>query len=137
MPKVLGYLLKALGAVAGLLILGIGYVVYSFSTPLKTVHISSGQAGVFTIGETKEQILTRLPSEIFSPRPKPAKCPKNWLEVSNMNTMERACLLSSDSWVEGISSTRSSCPEKTDINTELRFVSGKLSEVITECWRPK
>jgi hypothetical protein len=128
---------KVLGAFVGLAILGAGYVAYSLSTPVKTVRFSNGTAGAFAIGETKETILSRLPDETFSPRPKPKECPKNWIEVSNMSATEKACLLSTDTWMEGNSSTRGACPENTDVNTELRFTNGKLSEVVTECWRSK
>lgn len=137
MPKVLGTLLKLLAAAAGLLVVVVGYIVYSFTTPLKTVRVYSGSAGVFTIGATKEDILSHLANEVFSPQPKPTECPKNWIEVSKMSSIERTCLLSTDTWIEGISSTRAVCPEQSDVRTELRFVSGKLSSVLTECWRPK
>ena len=137
MSRALVTVLKVLGVVVALVILGAGYVTYSLSTPLKTVRFSNGTAGAFAIGETKETILSRLPDETFSPRPKPMECPKNWIKVANMNATEKACLLSTDTWMEGISSTRSACPENTDVNTELRFKNGKLSEVVTECWRPK
>jgi len=137
MRKVLALVVKALGVIVGLLILGVGYVAYSFSTPLKTARVSSGRAGAFIIGETKEQALARLPNGVFSPQPKPIECPKNWIVVSNMSMTERTCLLSTDVWIDGTSSTKDVCPSRTDVNTELRFKGGKLSHVITECRRPK
>jgi hypothetical protein len=108
-----------------------------FRYPLKTVHVTEGVVGNFAIGETKEWILSRLPGETFSPRPKPNACPMNWLDVSKLTETERACLLKTDTWEEGISSTRASCPEHVDVETILRFKDGKLSEVVTKCWRPE
>lgn len=105
--------------------------------PLKTVRVSEGVAGNFTIGETKEQILSWLTNEMFSPQPKPMACPVNWLNVSTLTKTERTCLLTTDTWEEGVSSTRASCPERVDVNTVLRFSNDRLSEVVTECWEPQ
>jgi hypothetical protein len=129
------YGLMVLTAIATLAISGCDVL---FTYPLKTVHVTERVAGNFTIGETKEMILSRLPGETFSPLPKAVACRKNWLDVSTLTETERTCLLKSDTWEEGSSSTRASCPEKrVDVRTTLRFKNEKLFEVVTECWRPQ
>ena len=137
MPKAIWTVLKILAGIVGVAIVVVGYMVYSYSVPIKTIRITEGNAGAFTIGETKENILSRLPNATFSPRPKPMECPKNWIEVSTMTDTQRHCLLTTDTWTEGISSSRSLCPEHVDVNTNLQFKEGKLIEVITECWHPQ
>ena len=122
---------------AAIATLAIGGCDVIFGYPLKTLHVTEGVAGNFAIGETKERILSRLPGETFSPLPKPAACPKNWLDVSTLTETQRTCLLKTDTWDEGISSTRASCPEHVDVRTTLRFKNEKLFEVVTECWRPQ
>ena len=126
---------KTIGATLALAALG--GCSYLWLEPMKTVRVTQGTAGEFDIGETKEQILSRLPSETFSPQPKPTACPMNWLKVSTLSQAERACLLSSDMWIEGVSSTRSLCPSYSDVSTKLYFVEGKLARVETDCMRPK
>ena len=96
-----------------------------------------GAAGPFEIGETKESLLARLPAEVYSPQPKPAECPKNWIEVSAMTGVERRCLLSSDSWIEGVSYTRALCPAHVDIETTLDFKDEKLLRLTQVCRRPE
>jgi hypothetical protein len=77
------------------------------AVPIRWIHITSGHAGIFDIGETRESIIARLSNESFSPQPKPLECPRNWIGVSDMTATERNCLLSSDVWIEGVSSMRS------------------------------
>ena len=61
---------------------------YHYAFPVGTVAISRGTAGLFQIGETKESLLSRLRDEIYSLRPKPSQCPKNWIEVSKATDIE-------------------------------------------------
>ena len=132
-------LLIALGIAVAMTIAGVGYYYYSFlaSRPLWSFRVSTGHIGPFIIGETKEQLLNRLPNESFAPEPKPSACPKNWLEASKLSKTERLCLILTDIWVEAIPSTKSHCPVHTSINTKLRFEGGRLYEVTTECWVPE
>jgi hypothetical protein len=116
-----------------------GCALYSYvlDRPYKIVRTSSGQAGAFTIGESKDEIILRARNESFSPRPKPMACPKNWIEVSKMSEAEKECLLSADAWEVGLSPVRAACPQGASVSTKLHFTNGKLSEVITECWPAK
>ena len=137
MPNAIRIVLKILAGVIVVATLVLCYTVYSYSVPMKTIRITTGKAGVFSIGETKENILSRLPNETFSPQPKPTECPINWIEVSKMTGTQRRCLLATNIWTEGISSTSSLCPENVDVYANLQFKEGKLVEVTTECWRPQ
>lgn len=122
--------------VVGALMLSV-LVYYWLVAPIRIVRIDRGVAGPFEIGETKEALLARLPVEVYSPQPKPRECPKNWIEVSSMTGVERGCLLSRDSWIEGISYTRALCPAHVDIQTTLDFKDDKLSRVTQVCRRPE
>ena len=125
-------LLRAvLGLIAAPLVLYFIWGLY-MSLPVRWIHINSGHAGVFDMGETRESIIARLPHESFSPQPKPPECPRNWIGVSDMTATEKNCLLSSDVWIEGASSMRSQCPY-LDMETTLRFRSNRLASVTTTC----
>jgi hypothetical protein len=124
-----------------LLAVGIASVVplgyYLLVIPARTVRVDSGAAGPFIIGERKDALLSRLPDESYSPQPKPRECPRNWIKVAGMSEVERQCLISADSWIEGISYTRASCPPHVDIQTTLDFKDEKLVSVRQVCRRPE
>lgn len=108
------------------------YVIFYSAVPVRWINVKSGHVGVFEIGETQESIISRLPGESFSPQPKPPQCPRNWIEISNMTGTESNCLLSTDVWIEGVSSMRSQCPN-LDMETTLRFQNKRLASVTTVC----
>lgn len=110
----------------------VGFVIYYMTVPVRTLRTETGRTGVFEIGESKQEMLDRLPQEIFSPQPKPLECPKNWIEVAAMTDTERTCLLSRDVWIEGVSTLRSQCPG-LDMQTTLQFKRGRLASVTTVC----
>jgi hypothetical protein len=123
--------------IAGALVLvPVGYFAYVlffyWSVPVRWIYIKNAHAGVFEIGETQESIISRLPEESFSPQPKPPDCPRNWIGISDMTATERNCLLSTDVWIEGVSSMRSQCPN-LDMVTTLRFQDKRLASVTTVC----
>lgn len=108
------------------------YGIYYTTVPLRTLRTETGRTGVFEIGELKQEILDRLPQETFSPQPKPQECPKNWIEVGGMTDTERKCLLSTDVWIEGVSTLREQCPG-LDMETTLQFKRSRLAAVTTVC----
>jgi hypothetical protein len=108
------------------------YVIFYSAVPVRWINIKRGHAGVFEIGETQESIIARLPGESFSPQPKPPECARNWIDISDMTGTERNCLLSTDEWIEGVSSMRSQCPS-LDMETTLRFHDKRLASVTTVC----
>jgi hypothetical protein len=110
----------------------IAYEIYCTAVPVRWIYVKSGHAGVFEIGETQGAIISRLPDESFSPQPKPPECPRNWIGSSDMTVTERNCLLSTDVWIEGVSSMRSQCPN-LDMETTLRFKDKRLASVTTVC----
>ena len=116
--------------------IAIGYALYTYNEPVKVLEISSGQAGGFLIGETKESILSRLPYESFSPQPKPAECPVNWIEIKGMSSVQMNCLLKVNVWEVG-SGIKELCPEKTDFFATLLFSNNKIEKVKIRCTRPE
>jgi hypothetical protein len=134
MPKALSITLAASGIVAALAFVGVGYLIFSYfdSKPFVTFHVTSGHYERFKIGETKEQLLARLPSESYALDPKPAACPLNWLAASTISQTQRECLISTDTWILGAPG-KSSCPEWANQETRLRFKHAKVVDVVTSC----
>src|SRR4029077_18850569 len=114
----------------------VGYRIFYMTVPVRTLRTETGRTGVFEIGESKQELLDRLPQEIFSPQPKPVECPKNWIEVSGMTDTARNCLLATDLWIEGVSSMREQCPG-LDMETTLQFKDNRLASVSTVCRQGK
>jgi hypothetical protein len=146
MPPRIRTALKVVAVGFFTLVFLIVYAVYTLTRPKQVFEFTSGRIGDLQLGETKEQILSRLSvgstaapagKQVFSPQPKPAECPVNWIEVSAMSSTEKNCLLKTDVWVEGHSSSRHLCKEPADVHTELRFEANQLAKVTTECWHPK
>ncbi len=132
----IGVLLLTAGALV-VFLAGLLYVTWWYGFPVKTVRMTSGNAGPFVIGQTKEAILATMAGEEFSPRPKPPACPVNWIAVSRMTDTERICLLQTDTWAEGVTYSRSVCPDNLDMFTSLDFKNGRLLSVTTVCRHPK
>jgi hypothetical protein len=123
-------------AIRSAILVGCGFI-SACAMPLKTIHITSGEVGIYSIGETKEDILSKFPNEAFSPQPKPAECPENWISVTTMSNVQKTCLLSSDTWIEGIDSVKHLCPKELDPITTLHFQQNKLDKIAIECWYPE
>lgn len=113
-----------------------GYFLYTFGYPVKVLEITNGKTGNFTIGETKESLLVRLPAEAYSPRPKPTECLTNWIEPKNMTSVQKQCLLSTDEWEIG-NGIKELCPEKTDFFATLYFSSNRVARVKIRCTHPE
>ena len=105
--------------------------------PDRIIDITNGTIGHYTIGETKDGILQRMPNESFSPIPKPTECPVNWIKASEMSPTQHSCLSKASTWQESSYSTKSSCPSGTWPNTKLHFSGKELHRVYIECWPPK
>ena len=135
MNKLLSTSLKLLGVAMLAVAIWVGYIVYSFGQPVKAFDITSGNAGSFVIGETKESLLARLPEQVYSPEPKPAACPANWIEVKVMSPTQKQCLLSTNQWES--SGIKELCPENTDFFATLFFSGSKLVKVGIRCTHPE
>ena len=128
--------LKTIGALVGILLLVFMYEISTVGALFDTIDITNGKVGDLVIGETKEEIFVRLSNQSFSPRPKPTECPANWIKVSEMTSTQKNCLITTDIWQEGVSSTAYLCKQRADVNTILHFLGNKLERVTTECWHP-
>lgn len=113
-----------------------GYLLYTYNEPIKVFEISSGRAGGFLIGETKESILSRLSNESFSPKPKTAECAANWIEIEGMSSVQMNCLLKANEWEVG-SGIKELCPEKTDFFATLIFSNNKIEKIKIRCTHPE
>ncbi|WP_137885157.1 hypothetical protein [Pseudomonas sp. 2FE] len=129
-------LLSILGIVILTAAIAVGYAIYDFGRPVKTLEITEDRAGSFVIGETKEFLLAKLPEQAYSPQPKPVECPVNWIEVKKMGHTQRQCLLNANEWEVGYG-LRELCPEKTDLFTSLFFNDNKLVKIAVRCTKPE
>jgi len=105
-----------------------------YSRPYATFVTQSGAIGDLRIGESKGEILARLPHQSFAINPKPPECPINWIRVSELPDVYRGCLLQVDEWWEGYTSTDSLCVEGGNVNVKLMFDEDRLISITTECW---
>jgi hypothetical protein len=114
------------------------YGIYLFATSpvVKFMRIRHGAFGDLVIGETKEMLLSNLPNEAFSPRPRPSHC-GSWISASTTSSSERTCLMSTNRWDEAVSSGRDRCPEQSEAFTSLEFKKNKLVTITTVCLRRK
>ena len=127
--------LKLIGVVALGAVLFVAYRTYRFGQPVREFQVSSGVAGPFKVGETKQSLLARLPAQSYSPRPKPAACPANWIEPKVMSAIQKQYLLSTDQWVTG--GVKELCPSRTDFFATLFFSGNRVVRVAIRCTPPE
>ncbi len=111
------------------------YVFFVVPWPGETVSettVTSGTVGLYSIGSTKEEIIQKSFNYAFSPRPKPATCPKNWIYIKEMTPTQRECLLKADEWEAGYAGP-GMCKEKEDFHVTLYFSQEKLNSVKIIC----
>lgn len=136
MRKILSALLKALGIVSLAYFIWAGYLLYSFSQPVKVVEIGNGTAGAYVIGETKESILAKFPEESYSAGPGANQCGTTWIKAKTMNAQQKQCLLGAPQWDIG-SGIKSLCPERTNFFATLYFNGSTLVKVGIRCMNPE
>ncbi|WP_027150375.1 hypothetical protein [Methylobacter tundripaludum] len=112
------------------------YVLHEWEKPLAEFEVKNGGLGDFLVGERKEEILQRLPNWSYSPQPKPAECPQNWITPKEMTDVQHSCLVKSDLW--DLSHTNASpCPVRSDEHASLRFEQGRVKTIKVVCTRAK
>ena len=109
-----------------------GPLIYFFSPPIpgqniKIVKVAEGMVGVFQIGQSKREMLNNKDNTFGS-----NLCSPNWISVSEMNSLQRNCLESSDEWVSG-DVGKKYCPEKSNWHTTLYFENKMLKTVEIRC----
>lgn len=132
MKKVAIYTLIA-GALS--IVLFLCYVFFVAPWPGDTVSekiVTSGTVGSYSIGSTKREIMQKNFNYAFSPRPKPAACPKNWIDIKKMTSIQRDCLLKAEEWEAGYAAP-GMCKEKEDFHVTLYFSQEKLNRVKIRC----
>lgn len=117
------------------IVLFLCYLFFVASWPGDTVSertVASGTVGSYSIGSTKEEIIQKNFNYAFSPRPKPAECPKNWINIKEMTPTERDCLLRAEKWEAGHAAP-GMCKEKEDFHVTLYFSQEKLNHINIRC----
>ena len=111
------------------------YVFFFVPWPGDTVSertVDSGMVGSYSIGSTKEEIMQKNYNYAFSPRPKPAACPKNWIYIKEITPTQRDCLLKAEEWEAGYAES-SICKEEEDYHITLYFSKEKLKHIKIRC----
>ena len=111
------------------------YVFFVAPWPGDTVSertVTSGTLGTYSIGSTKEEIMEKNFNYAFSPSPKPAACPKNWIDIKEMTPTQRNCLFDSDEWEVGHAES-GVCNDKEDFHVTLYFTQEKLNRIKIRC----
>jgi hypothetical protein len=127
--------LKIIGVVALAAVVFVGYQIYRFGRPVRKFDVTSGVAGPFAVGETKQSLLARLPAQSYSPWPKPVACPANWIETNAMSPDQKQCLLNADQWETG--GVKKLCPSQTDFFATLFFIENKVVRIAIRCTHPE
>ena len=127
--------LTTVAALAAAFVFFVWYALHDIGQPVKIVTVTSGWAGTYLVGESKESLLARAADQSYSPAPKPSQCQANWIKVSVATAIQRECLLRSNEWqVEDVLDEL--CPPKTDFFTTLFFSNNKVARIETRCTRP-
>jgi len=99
---------------------------------VSTREVTSGSVYIYEIGDSKEEIIKKSSGKSFTPEPKPKECPKNWIEVSNMNETQKQCLLNSNQWEAGFAGEKA-CERGQDYHVTLNFITEKLASITVRC----
>lgn len=128
----------AIGALASLSIVALSLCLHFYGPGaiVKEAQITSGNGGVFLIGETKESLLSRLPDQTYAPEPKLENCRGGWIKVKQISATEKRCLLAADIWEVG-DGIESLCPERTDFFATLSFINNHVAKISVRCTRPE
>ncbi len=116
----------------------IAFVCYAFLIapwPGDTVSertVTSGTVGKYIIGATKEELIQTNFNFAFSPQPKPAECPKNWIYIKDMDPVQKNCLMNSNEWEAG-NAGADICNEKEDFHVTLHFSHERLNRISIRC----
>jgi hypothetical protein len=113
----------------------LSYVIFVHSWQGDTVSertVTSGAVGTYSIGSTKEEIMQKNFNYAFSPRPKPAACPNNWIFIKEMTPTQKDCLLKTGEWEAGYAGP-GICKVKEDFHVTLYFAQEKLNRVKIRC----
>jgi hypothetical protein len=129
--------LQLLGVGVLVIFIWVSYSLYNLSRHFDTFEITEGVVGDFEIGQTKDELIEKLPNKEFSLKPKPDECPRNWIMLGKMSDIQRSCFLNTSEWHEGQNSARHLCRRPSNMNTKLHFKNNALSRVVIECWSPK
>ncbi len=102
---------------------------------VRSAEFTSGAAGSYRIGDTKEALLASHVMEAIMPNVN--ACSTGWVYLSSMTEPQRQCLLSSESWEVDDSNVAGLCPQHSDTWGTLSFEAGKLAKVSIRCTRPE